>query len=115
MRKTINFGEKGVELCSNAATPYLFKQTFKKDVISQVMQAEKSDELDPEMLDTINKLAYVMRKQAIGESKTISHEDFYSWLEEFENSDMLRASRDILELYFGNLHTTSNQKKKSGH
>ena len=95
MRGTISIGNKDVEMAANAATPFIYKQTFHEDLLLQLQAKEPSSDL-------VVKLGFVMAKQAelpAEELMKIKETEFYSWVEQFEFMDFVGVSKDIFDLY----------------
>lgn len=117
MRSKITIDGKEVELLSNAATPYRFKQVFGKDLIRIFTNAATNKLLDD--ADTVTmaqQMAYIMAKQAEGgDLSALSEDDFLLWMENFDplpfNSFEVAAS--IIAVYSGQQKTTSQPKKKA--
>lgn len=108
MYKVIEVGEHRVGMCANAATPYRFKQVFKKDLL-QIMLDENSKDEEP---DDVMKLAYIMTMQASKKDlTTINEESYIEWLEQFDLMDLYIASGEIMSLYQGNKKSEAEQKK----
>ena len=120
MRSKVTIDGKEIELLSNAATPYRFKQAFGTDLIRFFTDAATSKEYadDTETVVIAQQMAYVMAKQADGSDLTrISMEDFLVWMEQFDpipfnNFDTVIQ---IIEAYTGQQKTTSESKKKADH
>lgn len=131
MKKTIQIDNQTVEMASNAFTPILFRQIFKKDFIREVTSLRKlkgktaSNMTDEEIGEASNKtelftmLAFTMAKQA--ELKTpdklmnLSQMDFYSWLSGFEAGSFSKAETmaEIISLWKGNSGDKAIESKNS--
>ncbi len=110
---TIKVGDKEVQMLSNGATPYRFKQVFKKDLLKFFSDAVNGKSEDGEAADMAIKLGFLMAMQAKKVNlNTLSEEDFITWLEDFEANDMILASENILALYNGNASQDSESKKE---
>ena len=109
MTADIKFGEQTVKLCGNAATSIRFKQIFRTDLL----MAFKGMSEEAFETDTIKELAFVMNKQAQGDDfKSISFDDYVEWLEGFDESEMLAAAPDIINIWMHNTQMSSKSKKK---
>lgn len=106
MIKTIKIGNKEVEMKSNALTPILFSNYFKKDMMAEMMNMQKRiDSLDPDDImggidaEIFFQVAFIMSGAS---RKKI---DFYDWLEQFELIDMYEALPEIMEVWMDNTHS----------
>lgn len=116
MRTKITIDGKEVELLSNAATPYRFKQVFGKDLIRFFTEAATSKDYadDTETVVTAQQMAYIMARQADGDLSKLSEDDFLQWMEQFDplpfnNFDTVLQ---VMSAYTGQTQTTSEPKKK---
>lgn len=119
-----------VELLANAATVVRYKMIFHEDlqkVITPIIAGladgaqDKSIDsyTDDEKLsvfgdfdsEAISKLAYVMNKQALGDTKSANVLEYMDWLEGFSPIAFTESAADIIMLYFGQKVGTSNPKK----
>lgn len=102
----LTIGEKEVELSANAATPFRFKQVFKKDIFSVFGNEQKAEQ---EGFETIAELAYVMARQAEkADMGKLNEDDFVAWLEGFEPMDFANSAEEILNAYMGTTVTSAN-------
>jgi hypothetical protein len=107
----IQIGAEMVPMEANAATPFRFKQVFKRDFLAL---ASKGLE-DAEAAEVGAQLAYIMAMQGAKADMTKLNEDaFYAWLEGFGPNDIMMALGEVMELYNGNTATTVSPKKKKG-
>ena len=60
MHGIIKIGDKAVDVVSNAATAFIFKQCFKEDLLT-FLSTEQDDGISTEMM---LKAFYIMKKQA---------------------------------------------------
>ena len=112
MTETVKIGEHDVELRADGATPFLYKQAFKKDVIKMFAEAETDIS---NVTDVSAELGFIMAQQAKSPDPLkvdISHGAFMNWLVQFESMDLNDASMDILDVYLGTYKTDSTAKKK---
>lgn len=105
MFKTLTIGGKEVALAANAATPFRFKQVFKKDLFYVLGDEKRAQENG---VETVMQLAFIMAKQAEKTNMNQLNEDgFVSWLEEFEPMAFVDSAEDILNAYMENTVSTS--------
>lgn len=106
MVKTITIDGMNVEMAANAATPFRFRQVFKKDLLAVLGNEKKAEE---EGLETIMQLAFIMAKQAEkADMKTLNDDTFVEWLEGFSAMAFVEAAEDILSVYMDNTISTAN-------
>ena len=102
----LTIGEKDVELSANAATPFRFRQIFKKDIFSVFGNEEKAE---TEGFETVAQLAFIMAKQAEkADMGKLTEAEFIEWLESFEPMDFATSAEEILNAYMGNTVTSAN-------
>lgn len=105
MVKTITIDGREVKLAANAATPFRFRQMFKKDLLQILGNEEKAE---AEGVETISELAFIMAKQAEGaDISKMTENDFIAWLEEFGPMAFIEAAEEILGIYTEQEQTTS--------
>lgn len=105
MFQTLTIDGKELAFAANAATPFRFKQTFKKDLF-YVLGNEKRAEEDG--LETIMQLAFIMAKQAEkADMSQLNEEMFFEWLEGFGSMAFVDAAEDILNVYMESTKGTS--------
>lgn len=106
MKKTIMIDGKEMEFAANAATPFRFRQIFKKDLFSILGNEQKAQE---EGIDTVAELAFVMNKQAEkADMAQLNEESFIEWLEQFGSMAFMETAEEILNVY---LDTTASTAK----
>lgn len=123
--KLARLKEKGAELIkflSNGATPYLYTNAFKQDLMLGVRRNQAKSESDnPEeaerasftLMDIGTKLAYIMNRQAENAPLSkLSEGDFFKWLEQFSadlfiNDDL---QGEIFGVYFDDVEESSSSK-----
>ena len=113
MRKTINVGGGGLELAATAATPYRYKQVFRKDLFKlfQAAANDKADESDA--AEAIPELAYIMNQQAEGaDMNGLSFDDYLQWLDRFGPVDLLLAGEEIMNFYNASSQGSVQPKKE---
>ena len=110
MYKTIMIGSKEVNMQSNAATPFRFKNIFGLDLLKIFTNA--SEENISTQLEAGQMLAFVMAKQAEGvDMNKLNVDHFYTWLEDYSSNDMYDALEAIIEVWQSSGKTSSTAKK----
>lgn len=114
MTKSITLeGGKELKLAANAATPFRYKQLFDMDLLRIFQQSTQSEEDGMSLGTIVAQLAFIMNRQAEGANmNTISMDEFYSWLEDFEAMDFVTAGEDIINIYLSSTKTSVDAKKK---
>lgn len=118
MRQTITFDGKEVEFQSSGATPVLYKQCFKKDLLSDTSKLRdiKGDDVEKglSMLDIVMQLSYIMYCEANYKDvfNRLNQESYMKWLMElspnaFEDSEV---NLKFVQLWRGNTSGTSTLK-----
>lgn len=117
MRKTLNFNGAETEFCSSAATPILFKQVFKKDLLislSAIRNEEDKTSKNVQLLDLIKELAYIMHAEAVGGSlfNTLTYDGYIKWLMSCDTNafDDGAFNEAIIKLWRGNSDSSSESK-----
>ena len=113
MLKTVQIGEKEVNLLANAATPIRYKMVFGEDVMVAFNQINQEKRDTGEILDITSQLAYIMNRQAEcskDELKALTKESYIDWLEDFDSMAFVNASEVIINTYLGTTGTTSKAK-----
>lgn len=101
---TISGKETG--FLANASTPFRYKNIFNIDLISLLSKGD-----DEGAVEEYEKLAFVMAKQAEkADMSTLTAEDFYTWLDAYEFTDLVEALPEIIGLYMKNKTTNSDPK-----
>lgn len=117
MLKTVQVGEKDLNLLANAATPIRYKMVFGEDLMVAFNQINSEKRDTGEILDITSQLAYIMNCQAEYDKKAlsqISKESYIEWLEDFGSMDFVNASEQIINTYLGTTGTSSAPKKGEG-
>lgn len=105
MYGTVTISGKETGFLANASTPFRFKNVFNIDLISLLSKG------DDGAVDDYERLAFIMAKQAEkADMSTLTAEDFYTWLESFEFTDLVEALPEIIGLYMQNKKTNSDPK-----
>ena len=111
----VEVGNNEISMVSNGATPYRFKQVFKRDLLKFFADAVDGKVDDGDAADIAQKLGYIMAMQAEkADMMKLNEETFYSWMEQFESSDLVAAAEEIIGIYTGNMSQTSIPKKEKG-
>lgn len=110
MRKNILIGDKSIDMVANAATPFRFRNVFKKDLLK--IFSDASEENVSAQLEAGQMLAFIMAKQAEGvDMNKVTEDSFYVWLEDFSSTDMYNSLEDIVNLWQATESTSSKPKK----
>jgi len=114
MTKSITLeGGKELKLAANAATPFRYKQLFNADLLKLFQQSTKSEDDGMTLGEVVTQMAFIMNRQAEGaDMNTLSMDDFFSWLEDFEAMDFVIAGEDIIDVYLSSTKTSVEAKKK---
>jgi len=97
MFKTLTIDGKEMEFAANAATPFRYKQVFKKDLFAILGNEEKAE---AQGVETITELAYIMSKQAEKvDMNKLNYDEFITWLEDFSAMAFISVAEDILNIY----------------
>ena len=114
MKETLKIGKFDVELRADGATPFLYKQAFKKDLIKIFSEAFQNE--DVEIAGDIGpELGFVMAQQAASPDPLhvdLSHGNFLNWVSQFEPMDLINSAMDIINIYLSTYETDSTAKKK---
>lgn len=113
MYGVVKIGDVDVEMVSNGATPYRFKQIFREDYFRI---ATKKNRDASENVDTMIKVGFVMAMQAKkADMAKLNEESFYQWLEQFGTFDVISVVPDITDIMNGNEETKADPKKEAAH
>ena len=103
MYGTVTISGKETGFLANASTPFRFKNVFNIDLISLLSKG------DDGAVDDYERLAFIMAKQAEkADMSTLTAEDFYTWLESYEFTDLVEALPEIIGLYMQSKKTKSD-------
>lgn len=107
MDTTITIRDTEYRFVVNAATTYLYKQTFGKDLIREFEKAQKEEATDS--IEMLTELAFVTARQA---DKTIPN-DIGEWLSNFSMMELYKVILpEISKLWQKNLQTDSVPKNR---
>ena len=110
MEKMINIDGKEMRMVANGATPRVYRLMFGKDIFADLSHALKGDELED--LSVIEQLAFVCGRQGGSIPQEMSIDE---WLESIEDPmSLVLSAAEVMNLWAGNMKTTSDGKKKSG-
>lgn len=114
MTKNITLeGGKELKLAANAATPFRYKQLFGEDLLRIFQESTENKEKEITLSETVTQLAFIMNRQAEGVNmNTLSMDEFYSWLENFEPMEIVLVGQDIINTYLSSAQTSVVAKKK---
>lgn len=129
MRDTITIKDKTINVASNALTPILYRQIFKKDFLKEIagfmaLRGKKASDYTEEDINTVNerseafsRLAFIMNKQAEIETAAdlvkLTDVDYYTWLCGFENQSFSTPDvlTKILAVWKGNAEDSQVESK----
>lgn len=113
MEKVIKIGTKDVTLAANAATPIRFRNIFGKDLLTMISEGTSSEGVDMKVASEVApELAFLMAKTAEKADMTKLNEDkLLEWLEQFDAMDVINATEQIFQVYFGDSETEVEAKK----
>ena len=113
MEKVIKIGTKDVTLAANAATPIRFRNIFGKDLLTIISEGTSSESVNMNVASEVApQLAFLMAKTAEKADMTKLNEDkLLEWLEQFEAMDVINATEQIFQVYFGDSETEVEAKK----
>lgn len=96
MHKEIEIDGRNVEFTANAATPFRFKQVFRKDLLTILGSGGN----EGESIEAVMQLAFIMAKQAEKtDMNKLNEEMFITWLEGFSPMAFIDKAEDILSVY----------------
>ena len=105
MYKKVTVDGKEMEFAANAATPFRYKQVFKRDLLSIFAN---EDNAQAEGVEAVTELAYIMNRQAEkADMNKLTYDEFISWLEGFSPMAFVEAAEDIMDVYVGSSETSS--------
>ena len=109
MRKELTIGGNNVSFVANAATPLYYKMFFRKDLLKQFSDGDGVAVAG----DNIPELAFIMAKQADkADMMHLKYEYYIEWLERFNPLDLVLNGEAILSVYFADMETSVEPKKK---
>lgn len=115
MKRTVTIGEKNIELEAVATISLIMKRLFKVNTFSEFekLGEAKSGMID-ESMDLIMELAFVMAKQAeckdIKTMLSLTEEDYFEWLMQFDALDFVDPAKDIINVYLGSKSSEATAK-----
>lgn len=129
MNREITISGKSVKMASNALTPILYRQIFKKDFLKEItglvsLKDKKAEDYSEEDVNEVSsrseafaRLGFVMAKQAELEKASdlvkLTETDYFEWLSGFEAQAFTGASTmtAILILWKGNAEDSQVEPK----
>lgn len=109
MKKIIEIDGKNLEFEATGTIDICVRKIFSVDLMSRLSQFNKDN--SGEATSLASQMGFVMNKRAeLGGWKKVcelTEDDYYDWLDRFDASSLLTASKDIMELYVQNKGTTS--------
>ena len=114
MVKDIKIGTQAVTLEANAATPIRYRNTFKKDLLTQISEGTRENGVDMTVASEVApELAFIMAMSAQkADMNGLNENKWLEWLEQFEPMDVVNATEQIFSVYFGDAETEVEAKKK---
>lgn len=114
MTKNITLeGGKELKLAANAATPFRYKQLFGDDLLRIFQESTENKEKEITLSETVTQLAFIMNRQAEGVNmNTLSMDEFFTWLENFEPMEIVLVGQEIIDTYLSSAQTSVVAKKK---
>jgi hypothetical protein len=114
MTKNITLeGGKELKLAANAATPFRYKQLFGDDLLRIFQESTENKEKEITLSETVTQLAFIMNRQAEGVNmNTLSMDEFFTWLENFEPMEIVLVGQEIINTYLSSAQTSVVAKKK---
>lgn len=96
MYKKIEIDGKEMEFVANAATPYRYKQIFRKDLLTIL----GNENATGESIEAVMELAFVMSKQAEKvDMNKLNYDEFIAWLEGFSPMAFIDKTEELLSVY----------------
>lgn len=116
MYSVIKTSGKEIPIVGNAATAFIFKQTFKLDLLTYLTE----EHADGEMTEVALKLFYVMAKQAEVSSMSdllkteMNDMTFMEFISGFELSETGMLAIEAFKAWNGQAETTATEESKEG-
>lgn len=114
MVKEIKIGTQAVTLEANAATPIRYRNTFKKDLLTQISEGTRENGVEMTVASEVApELAFIMAMSAQkADMNGLNETKWLEWLEQFGPMDVVNATEQIFSVYFGDAETEVEAKKK---
>ena len=97
MFKVITIDGKELPFAANAATPFRYKQIFKKDLFAILGNEQR---VETEGVEAVTELAFIMAKQAEkADMNKLNYDEFINWLEDFSGMAFINAADEIMNVY----------------
>lgn len=104
MQKDVKIGDRVVPMKASAFTPFLYKEQFGRDIITEMQQMQETGNVDNVFLA---RLGWVFARSA-----DPSVPDLEKWLDDFDMFDIYMAAPQIIELWGLNNQQKSKPVKK---
>lgn len=96
MYKKIEIDGKEMEFVANAATPFRYKQIFRKDLLTIL----GNENTTGDSIEAVMELSYVMSKQAEKvDMNKLNYDEFITWLEGFSPMAFIDKAEELLSVY----------------
>ena len=118
MEKTISIDGTDYKFKATAATPYVYRQAFERDIYSDITDIlagiGSGEDIPIPALSAFERVAYTLNSQAEGrEVKRESVEkDMIEWLDQFETFSIYKIFPQIMDLWKLNTKQTSVPKNQ---
>ena len=110
-RGIVKIGGRPFDMLANAASPVIYRRIFHKDFL---MQMDPKGEVDTNALQEMGFVMYLQTTKTFKEiMDTVTKDDYYEWLTNFEALDVIMAAGDIFALFKGQEKTLVTQKKRT--
>lgn len=119
MEKTINIDGHDYNFKATAATPYVYRHAFGRDIFTDcgaILAAIGTDStLDISVLDAFECVAFCFNSQAEGRklNRDTIEQDMTDWLDQFETLSIRRIFPQLLDLWRLNNEQTSTPKNQA--
>lgn len=96
-----------VPMLANAATPIRYKQLFNADILTGIVAADGTFDID-----VVGQLAYIMAMSAAKiDMTTLSKEKYIDWLEGFDSATFIENAQAVFNVYIRSKENSSKAKK----
>lgn len=103
-------GDRELTLTANGATLIIYREVFHEDLLTALAKTSEGTMEPTETATMIARLAYVMNKQAEGQTEKLGKQDFYNWLGTFGAVEIFDIMADVLEIWNENAQGASKPK-----
>lgn len=120
MRQIVRLGDKEMEFKASAATPILYKQVFKSDLLKDIgtLKENKGDDTEKasQTIDIFQQLAFIMYLEGNCSADDIwsklSQQEYIRFLMSVDNNAIVSNATVFLAIYNGNTKTLSESKNE---